>query len=50
MTMVCSSYIFIAPEGFHFAWHWVCYLLAGIVTLGSLVGFRVWARNLKKAK
>jgi len=50
MTMVCSSYIFIAPEGFHFAWHWVCYLLAGIVTLGSLVGFRVWARNLKNAK
>ncbi len=47
MTMVCSSYIFIAPEGFHFAWHWVCYLLAGIVTLGSLVGFRVWARKVK---
>ena len=47
MTMVCSSYILIAPEGFHFAWHWVCYLLAGIVTLGCLVGFSVWARKVK---
>ena len=50
MTMVCSSYILIAPEGFHFAWHWVCYLLAGIVTLGSLVGFSVWARKVKSER
>ncbi len=50
MTMVCSSYILIAPEGFHFAWHWVCYLLAGIVTLGCLVGFRVWARKVKSER
>jgi len=48
MTMVCSSYIFIAPEGFHLSLHWVCYLIAGIVTLGCLTGFIVWARKQKR--
>ncbi len=46
MTMVCSSYIFIAPEGFHLPAHWVGYLIAGIVTLGCLTGFIRWTKNL----
>jgi len=47
---VCSSYIFIAPEGFHLPSQWVCYLIAGIVTLGCLTGFIVWARKVKGEK
>ena len=46
MTMVCSSYIFIAPEGFHLPAHWVGYVIAGIVTLGCLTGFIRWTKNL----
>ncbi len=49
MTMVCSSYIFIAPEGFHLPLHWVGYLIAGIVTLGCLCGFIVWAKKNPKS-
>ena len=45
MTMVCTSYIFIAPEGFHLPSRWVCYLLAGIVTSGCLLGFVVWSQK-----
>ena len=45
MTMVCTSYIFIAPEGFHLPSRWVCYLLAGIVTSGCLLGFGVWSKK-----
>ena len=35
MTMVCSSYILIAPEGLHLPveWRWVGYVVAGIITL-----------------
>ena len=52
MTMVCSSYIFIAPEGLNIAleYRWVGYLIAGIVTLGCLLGFCVWARKVKGEK
>ena len=50
MTMVCSTYIFIAPEGFHLPAYWVCYLLACIVTLGCLLGFYVWTQKLKGKK
>jgi carbon starvation protein CstA len=47
MTMVSVSYIFIAPEGFHFAQmglSWVAYLIAGITTTALLVGFCVWIK------
>ena len=47
MTMVSVSYIFIAPEGFHFAQmglSWVAYLIAGIATIALLVGFCVWIK------
>ena len=47
MTMVCSSYILIAPEGLHLPveWRWVGYLIAGIITLIALCGFIVWTKK-----
>ena len=47
MTMVCSSYILIAPEGLHMPveWRWVGYLVAGIVTLSCLTGFVIWTKK-----
>ena len=45
MTMVSVSYIFIAPEGFHFAQiglSWVAYLIAGVITIALLSGFILW--------
>ena len=47
MTMVCSSYILIAPEGLHMPieWRWVGYLIAAVITLLCLGGFTVWTRK-----
>ena len=48
MTMVCVSYIFIAPEGFCFAaagLSWLAYSIAGVVTVGLLVGFARWMKG-----
>jgi carbon starvation protein CstA len=48
MTMVSVSYIFIAPEGFHFAkigLSWVAYLVAGVTTVALLGGFAYWTRK-----
>ena len=48
MTMVSMSYIFIAPEGFHFAkigLSWVAYLVAGVTTVALLGGFAYWTRS-----
>ena len=44
MTMVCSSYILIAPEGFHLpeAYRWIGYAVAGVVTAGLLALFARW--------
>lgn len=41
MTMVSMSYILIAPEGLSLSveHRWIGYLIAGLVTLGCLVGF-----------
>ncbi len=49
MTMVCSSYIFIAEEGFNLApeLRWIGYSVAGIVSLCSLCGFIFWAKKQK---
>lgn len=49
MTMVCSSYILIAPEGMHLPsqWHWVGYLIAGVVTLVCLDLFYLWTKKHK---
>lgn len=45
MTLVCSTYIFIAPEGFQFN-RVASYLLGGLVTLVALVAYLLWAKNL----
>ena len=47
MTMVCSSYILIAPEGLHLPveWRWLGYLIAGIVTISCLCGFIAWTKK-----
>ena len=50
MTMVCSSYILIAPEGLHIApeKRIIGYVIAGLVTIGCMFGFIVWAKRQKK--
>jgi hypothetical protein len=50
MTMVCSSYIIIAPEGLNIApeYRWIGYLIAGLVTIGCLCGFVAWSKKVKK--
>ena len=47
MTMVCSSYILIAPEGLHLPveWRWVGYVIAGVVTVSCLCGFIYWTKK-----
>ena len=47
MTMVCSSYILIAPEGLHLPveWRWLGYTIAGVITIACLCGFIVWTKR-----
>ena len=47
MTMVSVSYILIAPEGLHLPveWRWIGYVIAGVVTFATLIGFSVWANK-----
>ena len=49
MTMVCSSYILIAPEGLHIApeKRIIGYIIAGLVTIGCMFGFIVWAKRVR---
>ena len=49
MTMVCSSYIFIAEEGLNLApeLRWIGYAVAGVVSFCCLCGFMFWAKNQK---
>ena len=50
MTMVCSSYILIAPEGLHIApdKRATGYILAGLVTLTCLFVFITWAKKHRR--
>lgn len=50
MTMVCSSYILLAPEGLHLPaqWHWLGYLIAALITLRVLSVFIFWAKKAQK--
>ena len=53
MTMVSSSYIFIAPEGFRFAemnLSWLAYLIAAVVTIVCLTLFILFARKNDKVR
>ena len=47
MTMVCTSYILIAPEGLHLPveWRWLGYLIACVITIACLGGFIFWTRK-----
>ena len=49
MTIVCSTYIFIAPEGFQLT-HLVSYILGGSITVGLLVWYIIWAKKLANKK
>lgn len=51
MTMVCSSYIFIAEEGINLAHElrWIGYAVAGVITLCCLCGFMFWAKKTHKS-
>ena len=51
MTMVCSSYILIAPEGLNMPadLRWIGYVVAGVVTISCLIGFIVWSKKQTKA-
>ena len=46
MTMVCSTYILIAPEGFQLS-HTLSYVLGGLITLGITVGYILWTKKLQ---
>ena len=49
MTMVCGSYILIAPEGLHLPaeWRWIGYVIAGIIALICGYIFMYWAKRHK---
>ena len=47
MTMVCSTYILIAPEGFQLI-NWISYPTGGLITLAVLVWYILWARKVKR--
>lgn len=50
MTMVCSTYILVAPkEGFGLL-PWIAYTLGGLITLGCLCGFVYWKKSLQTIK
>jgi carbon starvation protein CstA len=44
MTMVCISYIFIAPEGLHLNAN-ISYIAGGVATLISLILYIIWRKN-----
>ena len=50
MTMVCCSYILIAPEGLNIDpdVRWLGYVIAGIVTIVCLDIFIIWARRRRE--
>ncbi len=47
MTMVCSSYIVGAPEGFSFDFS-IAYLVGALITLSCLISFIIWYNKNKK--
>lgn len=49
MTIVCSTYILIAPEGFQLN-NWVAYLLGGLITLGVLIWYILWVKHLVSSR
>lgn len=49
MTLICSTYIMIAPEGFQLN-YLVSYSLGAVATVGTLVGYIIWVNKLRKEK
>ncbi len=49
MTIVCSTYILIAPEGFQLN-NWVAYILGGLITLGVLIWYVLWVKHLVSSR
>ena len=49
MTIVCSTYILIAPEGFQLN-NWVAYILGGLITLGVLIWYILWVKHLVSSR
>jgi carbon starvation protein CstA len=49
MTLVCSTYICIAPEGFSLP-HWISYMTGGVCTLTGLIWFITWYRKRQMIK
>lgn len=47
MTLVCSTYIFIAPEGFQFI-PAASYTIGGFITFGSFVYFIIWYKKFAR--
>ena len=44
MTLVCTSYILIAPEGFQLL-PWIAYATTGVVVVGLLIAFFIWLQK-----
>ncbi len=47
MTLVCTTYILIAPEGFQLE-HSLSYIIGGLLTLAALGGFIYWKTNFQQ--
>ncbi|MDR2622314.1 MAG: hypothetical protein LBC48_06995 [Dysgonamonadaceae bacterium] len=45
MTMVCSAFVFMQKEGFLGLDTTLSYVLSGVITLASLIGFLVWRKS-----
>ncbi|MDR2692346.1 MAG: carbon starvation protein A [Dysgonamonadaceae bacterium] len=45
MTMVCSAFVFVQKEGFLGLDPTLAYVLSGIITMASLIGFIIWKKN-----
>jgi LPXTG-motif cell wall-anchored protein len=45
MTMVCSAFVFVQKEGFLGLDPTLAYVLSGIITLASLIGFIIWKKK-----
>ena len=48
MTLVCSTYILIAPEGFSLE-HTFSYCIGGLTTLAALCCYLLWFKKLQKS-
>jgi carbon starvation protein CstA len=50
MTMVCSAFVFMQKDGFLGLDTTLSYVLSGVITLSSLVGFIIWKKSKRVDK